>query len=317
MRTKVTVTVPVYNTSRYLRKCLDSLKAQTLDNIEFILVDDGSTDDSGKICDEYANNDPRFKVIHQKNGGSASARQAGLDASQGEYVIVCDSDDWVEPEMYEKLYSKAQETEADIVVCGYFAEYSDGRSFPIVSTQGNKNRIDYLKRILRYSDHSSWTRLIKRDLFVRAEASYEKGINLGEDSLILYKLLMADPKIVELGVPLYHYRKVLGGESYTNNPKFKQVNQLERVLDWLLVNYDRSIFERELINVEIGIAFAYLRCIDLDTVYFRKYIKAHITVRKLLSCFSPIKGTIVGMSKILPLSLVRSVIKVSSKIIRR
>lgn len=126
----VSVIVPIFNTSRYLRKCLDSLAHQTLTAIEFILVDDGSTDDSGKICDEYASKDSRFRVIHQSNGGSAVARQTGLDAARGEYTIVCDSDDWVEPDMYEKLYRKAVETDADMVLCGYFAEYIDGRSLP-------------------------------------------------------------------------------------------------------------------------------------------------------------------------------------------
>ncbi len=96
----VSVTVPVYNTSKYLRKCLDSLQSQTLKNIEFIIVDDGSTDDSGVICDEYAKSNPKFKVIHQKNGGLASARQTGLNHARGEYVIVCDSDERVEPDMY-------------------------------------------------------------------------------------------------------------------------------------------------------------------------------------------------------------------------
>ena len=97
---------------------------------QFILIDDGSTDDSGRICDEFTARDSRFRVIHQSNGGSAIARQSGVDNSNGEYVIVCDSDDWIEPDIYDRLYDAAKATDADIVVCGYYSEYEDGRSIP-------------------------------------------------------------------------------------------------------------------------------------------------------------------------------------------
>ena len=113
---KVSVTVAVYNTSKYLRKCLDSLDVQSMQEIEFIVVDDGSTDGSGVICDEYARRNPKFKVIHQQHSGLAAARQTGMDNAKGEYVIVCDSDDWVEPEMYETLYNVAAESNADIAI---------------------------------------------------------------------------------------------------------------------------------------------------------------------------------------------------------
>lgn len=123
---KVSISVPVYNVEKYLRKCLDCLINQTLRDIEIILVDDGSTDLCPSICDEYVILDERVKVIHKQNGGLASARQAALDVATGDYFCACDADDWVEPDMYERLYQKALETDADIVMCDYWSEYSDG-----------------------------------------------------------------------------------------------------------------------------------------------------------------------------------------------
>ncbi|MDE7089676.1 MAG: glycosyltransferase, partial [Prevotella sp.] len=224
---KVSVTVPVYNTSSYLHQCLDSLQTQTLKEIEFILIDDGSTDNSGFICDEYAKRDSRFRVIHQKNGGSAVARQTGLDNAIGEYIIVCDSDDWVEPDMYEKLYRKAKDTDADIVCCGYFVEYKGGRSLPVQTIMKELDGVVDNDDLLRKGAGSSWVKLVKRSFFEKVNAFYESGINMGEDALIVYKLLRGNPKIVQIKGNLYHYRRLLSGNSYTNNVKMSHIFQLE------------------------------------------------------------------------------------------
>ena len=120
MLPKVSVIVPVYNAEKYLRRSLDSLKIQTLQEFEVILIDDGSKDFSSAICDEYVGSDSRFSVIHKQNEGVSAARQTGLDAAHGEYVIHVDSDDWVEPTMLEELYTKAISENADIVICDYF-----------------------------------------------------------------------------------------------------------------------------------------------------------------------------------------------------
>lgn len=107
---KISVIVPVYKAEKYLRKCVDSILNQTFSNFELILVDDGSPDQSGQICDEYAGKDKRINVIHKKNDGVSAARQSGLDASSGDYVIHADPDDWVEPQMLKELYAKAIDT---------------------------------------------------------------------------------------------------------------------------------------------------------------------------------------------------------------
>ena len=116
---KISVIVPVYNVERYLRKCLDSIIAQTFSDWECICVDDGSPDNSGKILDEYAAKDKRFVIIHKENGGVSSARNAGLDMARGEYITFCDSDDWIEKETYEVAYMNAKKNNADIVTWQY------------------------------------------------------------------------------------------------------------------------------------------------------------------------------------------------------
>lgn len=123
---KVSVIVPVYNTEKHLHRCVDSLIKQTLSDIEIILVDDGSTDKSGIICDDYAAQDARVHVIHQQNGGVSSARNTGLAAASGEFIGFVDSDDWVELEMYESLYNAMENT--DIVLCDALTVYDTGKT---------------------------------------------------------------------------------------------------------------------------------------------------------------------------------------------
>ncbi len=118
----ISIIVPVYNVEPYLAECIDSLVNQTYPHLEILLVDDGSTDGSGQICDDYAQKDARIKVIHKKNGGNTSARKAGLRVATGAYVQFVDSDDWVEPDMCESLMALAQEHGADVVRCGYWKE---------------------------------------------------------------------------------------------------------------------------------------------------------------------------------------------------
>ncbi len=121
----VSIIVPVYNTERQLAKCLNSLINQTLKDIEIILVDDGSPDNSPAICDEYAKNDSRIKVIHKENGGLSSARNAALDIAKGKYIGFVDSDDFVDIKMFEKMYNSANKDNSDICICSHYNIYKD------------------------------------------------------------------------------------------------------------------------------------------------------------------------------------------------
>jgi len=119
MNELISVIVPVYNVEKYIRKCIDSIIGQTYKNLEIIVVDDGSLDESGKICDEYAKKDNRIKVIHKENSGVSSARNIGIENSTGKWIAFVDSDDWIEKKYFEELLKVAVENDAEVVLCGY------------------------------------------------------------------------------------------------------------------------------------------------------------------------------------------------------
>ena len=235
---KVSISVPIYNVESYLQQCLDSLVNQTLKDIEIILVDDGSTDGSGAICDKYAVMDKRIIVVHKENGGLASARQAALDVATGEFFCACDADDWVESTMYEKLYIKAKNTDADIVMCNYYVNYTEnGQEIEckVRSTIDSQEKIIELALEGKYTCNI-WNKLFRRDIFVKNCIQWEPGINQGEDFLMFMKVLRYPVRIVYIPDPLYHYRRVLGSNSYTNNVSMDSYCQLLRIRKWLIDN---------------------------------------------------------------------------------
>ena len=146
---KISIIVPVYNVEKYIDKCLQSLTQQTHKNLEIMLIDDGSPDNSGKICDEWAKKDNRIKVIHKENGGVSSARNLGLEVVTGEYVAFVDPDDYVDLTMYEKMLKSATENNSDMVLCGFKYVFEDGSEKLLVETNLNKvNSGDFLKYYL-------------------------------------------------------------------------------------------------------------------------------------------------------------------------
>jgi glycosyltransferase involved in cell wall biosynthesis len=160
---EVSIIVPVYNAEPYIRECLDSLQAQTLKNFEALLVDDGSTDRSGSICDEYAGKDARFKVFHYENGGVSMARQRGLDHASGEFTIHVDPDDWVDKDMLECLVSEARRTGADMVMCDFYEESLQDTRY-VSQNPGEDWRAEtILRKILFQQLHGScWNKLLRR-----------------------------------------------------------------------------------------------------------------------------------------------------------
>lgn len=313
----ISVLVPVYNTAGYIRKCFASLSNCPLRNIEFIVVDDGSYDESPDICDEYAKKDPRFKVIHQANGGLAIARQNGLDIASGEYVIVCDSDDWIEPDIYTKLYNAATENDADIAVCGYYSEYEDGRSIPsqviFKEENGLVDNYDFLKK----GAGSSWVKLIRRSLFSKTKTSYTPDINLSEDSLIIYKLMRGNPKVVQIKANLYHYRRLFGSNSYTNNITMRHIHQLRYTYDWLKNNYTDSIYAHIIFQRAIDLAFACLRAKDLDAAYLKKFLKSELPLKSIFANRLSAKSAMAIIEKTFPIPFSQFILKSLYKFVYR
>ena len=141
----LSIIVPVYNVKSYLKKCVESIINQTYTNLQIILVDDGSTDGSQDICDEFAQRDSRIVVIHKENGGLSTARNVGMDRAKGAYIAFVDSDDWLEPNMYEALISQLEKHEADIVACSFYECKGDEKK--AVGDSKNIRVIDYMDEI--------------------------------------------------------------------------------------------------------------------------------------------------------------------------
>jgi glycosyltransferase involved in cell wall biosynthesis len=265
----VTITVPVYNTEKDIRRCIESLINQTLHNIEIILVDDGSPDRCGSICDEYAAKDSRIKVIHKENGGSSSARNVGLKSATGIYYTVCDSDDWVELTMYEELYKCAVAENADIVTCDYYNEYSDGKQVRS-SSYTYTTQEQYIEDLmLRKASVSTWSKLFRLEMIRNLGVDYTEGVNLGEDALFLLKILLSPQKITTLHRALYHYQRDINSLSYTNNITLKGVDNAAYLHQWRVKNYNKKIYQRALQYSLINYLFLFLRCKDTSPKQYR------------------------------------------------
>lgn len=208
---EITVCIPVYNVENYIEQCLESVFSQTyIDKTEVIIVDDCSPDNSISVANDviskFSNLKDRIKIIHHsKNKGLAAARNTGLLNSSGKYLIQVDSDDWLETDYLEKLYTAAEQSDADITGCDYFLEFSD-RTVIEKETAAVSN-VDYLKSMLRNAHGTIWTKLVRRSLFTANGIQWVEGLDMGEDLLICTKLFANAKRIGHIPIPLYHYRR--------------------------------------------------------------------------------------------------------------
>ena len=214
---KISIIVPVYKAETYLHKCIDSILLQTFTDYEVILIDDGSPDNSGQICDNYANKDSRIKVIHKKNEGVSKARQKGLDNSHGDYIIHADPDDWIEATMLEDLYSKAIETDADMVLCDYYENIGDSQKY-ITQKPTKETPECVLEGLLMQQLHGSCcNKLVKRICFHKYKICFPNNFNLGEDLYVNAILCSKIQNIKYLPKAYYHYELGLNNNAYTSS----------------------------------------------------------------------------------------------------
>jgi len=208
---KISIIIPVYNVEPYIRKCLDSVVNQTYTNLEIICVNDGSTDASGKICDEYAKKDTRIKVFHKENGGLSTALNVGLKNFTGDYLGFVDSDDWAEPDMFEVLHKILKDSEAHISVSSYFTD-TDAESVSMTNKERIPNGIIDTKNMLLYSlkrDYYMgfcgyvWNKLFSADAI---KITFDNKIKYGMDVLFYTTLVLAGKCTgVYTDKPLCHY----------------------------------------------------------------------------------------------------------------
>ena len=201
---KVSIIVPVYNVENYIRVCVESILAQTYASLELILVDDGSKDNSGILCDEYAVIDPRVKVIHKENGGVSSARNAGLRQAKGDWIMHVDGDDWIEPDMIESLIEAAKATEADLVFSDFIKYGPNAGNNQLPSW--NSDKIDSMSRYIAYVMTTIWGSIAKRSLYIDHSLKSPEGISYCEDFHLIVRLCHYAKKIANVHRPFYHYR---------------------------------------------------------------------------------------------------------------
>ena len=202
----VSIIVPVYKAEKYIHQCIDSLLAQTYRNIEVILVDDGSPDNCGAICDEYAAKDSRVKVIHQQNGGVSVARQTGIDHATGEYSIHADPDDWVELNMIEELVAKAVADNADMVICDFYRESKSDKTYDCQNPGDDLSASAVLRKILSQQLHGScWNKLVNRSR-IEGIGFTPEDLCILEDELYNIRILARKIKVSYLPKAFYHYR---------------------------------------------------------------------------------------------------------------
>ena len=204
----ISVIIPVYNVEKYLCRCIDSVIAQTYKNLEIILVDDGSTDNCGKICDEYAEKDKRFVVIHGQNAGVSAARNCGLDSMNGDYVMFVDADDWVHPQIVELLYNDLINHNADYSCCDYTAIYEQKNDYSYLNTDNGRllNRIEALSKLNASENginNAVWGKLFTANQF--KQIRFPVGRKIAEDMVVSVKVLLSSSKIFLSKNTMYYY----------------------------------------------------------------------------------------------------------------
>lgn len=220
----ISIIIPVYKAEKYLHCCVDSVLAQSFTNFELILIDDGSPDNSGTICDEYAKQDRRIKVFHQENQGVSAARNLGIEQAKGEWIAFIDSDDWVENTMYEEMYHAASLANADIAGCNFWE---------ILPTHASVINTFYTSQSLFLADIISsnwgvvWKLLIKKYLFTDYKIRFPQNLNGGEDYLVCVQLLVKAKQTICINKPLYHYNRCNGQSIITTSTLTNTYDQIK------------------------------------------------------------------------------------------
>lgn len=214
----ISVIVPIYNMERYLNRCIESIVMQTYKELDIILIDDGSTDKSGMICDQWKDRDDRIKVFHKQNGGLSDARNTGIKYAEGDYLYFVDSDDYLESNMLENLIDALIQNNAEIAVCNFVYEYENADKCTLCDYQINDNMLMTGREFMLYSYGAKctfgvvvWNKLFQKSLF--QNISFPKG-KVHEDEFVFHKLMYARKRICCIPFIGYHYLQRNGSITY-------------------------------------------------------------------------------------------------------
>jgi glycosyltransferase involved in cell wall biosynthesis len=304
MSVKVSVIIPVYNAEKYIAQCIESLLAQTLEECEFIFINDGSTDNSATIIKEYQKADPRIKLYEQKNQGVSTARNLGLSASTGEYIGFVDADDFIEKDMYKVLFKTAKAEDCDIIISNFESQMEGKKvisNYPFPKNISlNKEFIEQqiLPYFLRYDDlNTVCTKLFKKDVIKKSSVQFPKHIALGEDGMFSIQCFYNAEKIKFVEYSGYQYREVLGSatRNTANHDYFRraiEVYQLELVEKYL-VNMNnqkiKTLKSIKLLNSVMACLYIYLKQTNkvsfLRKLQYISNVIHHTTVREALDFY--------------------------------
>lgn len=264
---KVSIIVPVYNVEDYIEKCINSLLDQTLDDIEIIIVNDGSTDRSKEkiipYLDTYSN---KIKYLEKQNGGLSSARNFGIPSATGEYIAFLDSDDYVEKEMYETMYKKAIEEQSDMVECDFIWEYPNKRKVDIGKIYHGKKEMIITARVV------AWNKLIRREIIEKTDARFPEGLRY-EDVEFFYKIVPYLERVSFVKEPFIHYIQRSNSIVNTQNIRTKEIfTVLNNVLDYYKKNslYDEYREELEYIYARFLLCSSLKRMLKIKDKEERK-----------------------------------------------
>lgn len=251
----ISIIIPVYKVEKYLPRCIESVLNQTYKNFELILVDDGSPDNSGKICDEYALKDERIKVIHKENGGVSSARNAGIDVAKGEFINFIDSDDWVPSNSLQTLLAGIS-NDCDISVGSFENRDVKIRKKPL---NVSKIYISDLKiernlRILERDEfHGPWGKIYKSKIIKENNLKFPSGVKFGEDALFVKEYLKYCNIIKTTDITVYYYNR-LNYDAMTK--KFSYYNELVKWMEMLIIKHSELLHSYEINQSDIDIALS-------------------------------------------------------------
>lgn len=264
---KVSVIVPVYNVEKYLEKCLKSLVGQTLMDMEIIIVNDGSTDNSKEIVEKIRKQFPnKIIYVEKENGGLSDARNYGIPYAKGEYIAFFDSDDYVEKDMYKKMYEIAQKENSDMVECDFYWEYPDRQKEDIGQIYEGKKEMIEKVRVM------ACNKLIRREILEKANIRFPKGLRY-EDVEFTYKLIPYLEKVSFLKEPCFHYIQREGSISNVQNERTKEIFEvLEHVLQYYKQQgiYEKYQVELEYIYARYAFCSSFLRMVKIPDKKTRK-----------------------------------------------
>lgn len=242
----ISIIIPVYNAETSLKRCIDSVLSQTFPDFELILIDDGSIDNSGKICDNYAIADKRISVIHKQNEGVSAARQCGIDMARGIFTIHVDSDDWIESSMLKELYNNAVENNSDMVICDYYEDRENSSKY-ITQRPSNCNPYQVIYDLFQRLHGSCCNKLIKSDCYKKHKIRFVNGINILEDKIFVIETCYFMKRISYLNQAFYHYDRTNDMSITQQANKRINVNSLMSAFNELQTFYTNNKIEDNLL----------------------------------------------------------------------